>query len=216
MVLLSSASVVYLNADSNPIAARHLTVERALIESGLPSTFVRPGYFATNTLRWTSIRSRRVVRTAFPEGRTSTVHEHDIADVAVHMLTHGPSDRQAYPVLVPGLSTVREQVAAIADAIGEPIRLEQVDVDTFRREQITQLPEPIVDILISARGDVPDPPAKLAVDAVPELPGRPALPFAQWARDHAGDFRRTEFRQWLRGPSQRRYWAIVPTIRRRA
>ena len=34
----------------------------------------------------------------------------------------------------------------------------------------------------SARGHV-------AVDAVPELPGRPAPAFAEWARDHADDFR---------------------------
>jgi hypothetical protein len=36
---------------------------------------------------------------------------------------------------------------------------------------------------------VPPLPAELATDAVPEILGRPALTFAEWARDHAADFR---------------------------
>jgi hypothetical protein len=85
--------------------------------------------------------------------------------------------------------TVREQVAAIAAALSEPVRLEEVNADTYRAELLTQLPEPMVERLIRAHGSVPPPPAELAVDAVPQIPGRPALTFAEWARDHAADFR---------------------------
>jgi hypothetical protein len=44
-------------------------------------------------------------------------------------------------------------------------------------------------MLLQAGGSVRQLPAEVAVDAVPELLGRPALTFAQWARDHADDFR---------------------------
>jgi len=92
-------------------------------------------------------------------------------------------------VLGAGPVTVREQVAAIAAALGEPVRLEQVDVDAYRAQLLTQLPGPIVERVLQARGSVPPLPAELATDAVPEILGRPALTFAAWARDHAADFR---------------------------
>lgn len=189
VVLLSSSSVLFPDAESNPIGRRHLAVERALDDAGLERTFVRPGYFATNTLRWESIRTERVVRTAFPEGTTSPVHERDIAAVSARALLDEGHGSAAYPVLGPGPTTVREQVAAIAEALGESVRLEEVDVDTYRTELLTQLPEVVVERLLQAHGNVPRLPAELGIDAVPELLGRPALTFAEWARDHAPDFR---------------------------
>ena len=71
IVLLSSNSVLFPDAPANPTAVEHLTVERALRESGIAWTFVRPGYLATNAFRWRgSIRAERTVRTAFPDGST--------------------------------------------------------------------------------------------------------------------------------------------------
>jgi uncharacterized protein YbjT (DUF2867 family) len=189
VVLLSSSSVVFPDAESNPIARQHIAVERALEEAGLDWTFVRPGYFATNTLRWQSIRTERVLRTAFPEGSASLVHERDIAAIAVRALLDDTHRRAAYLVLGAGPVTTREQVAVIAEALGAPVRLDEVDVDTYRGELLTQLPEVIVERLIQARGQVRPLPAELGTDAVPEVLGRPALTFAEWARDHAADFR---------------------------
>ncbi|MEU8607578.1 NAD(P)H-binding protein [Actinoplanes sp. NPDC048791] len=188
VVLLSSYTVMAPDAASNPIAARHLAVERALDEAGLTRTFVRPGYFATNSLRWQSIRHDRVLRTAFPEATTAPVHERDIAAVAARALLDDAGNA-AYPVLGPGPVTIRDQVAAVAEAIGEPVRVEEVDVETYRTDLLTQLPAPLVEMLLQAGGSVRQLPAEVAVDAVPELLGRPALTFAEWARDHADDFR---------------------------
>jgi uncharacterized protein YbjT (DUF2867 family) len=133
-VLLSSSTVLYPDAAASPIALWHLAAERALDEAGLDRTFVRPGYYATNALRWwQSVRTKRVLRTAFPEAVTSPVHERDIAQVAVRALLDDTHRGTACPVLGAGPVTVREQVAAIAAALGEPMRLEQVDVDTAER-----------------------------------------------------------------------------------
>ena len=80
-------------------------------------------------------------------------------------------------------------MAALAEALGEPVRFDEIDVETYRRELLQQLPAPIVDGLLEAKGTVPLPPAELATDAVPELLHRRALPFAHWARDHVDDYR---------------------------
>ena len=139
---------------------------------------MRPGYYATNALRWWQmIRTGRVLRTAFPDAVTSPVHERDIAQVAVRALLDDTHRGAAYPVLGAGPVTVREQVAAIAGALGEPARLEKVDVDTYRAQLLTQLPGPIVERVLLDRGSVPPLPAELAT-AVPEILGRPALTFA--------------------------------------
>jgi len=188
VVLLSSYTVMAPDAATNPIALRHIAAERALTDAGFARTFVRPGYFATNSLRWQSIRTDRVLRTAFPDATTAPVHERDIAAVAARALLDDARDA-AYPVLGPGPVTIRDQVTAIAEALGEPVRLQEVDVDTYRADLLTQLPEPLVDLLLRARGSVHQLPAEVATDAVPELLGRPALTFAEWARDHAADFR---------------------------
>lgn len=189
VVLLSSAAAVFPGAESNPIGAQHLKVERALDDAGLGRTFVRPAYFATNALRWHSIRTDRVLRTAFPEATTSMVHECDIADVAVRALLDDAHIGTAHAVLGAGEPSTREQVAAISEAIGEPVRLEEVGIDTYRAELLDRLPAPIVERLLQARGNVPAPLPALAVDAVPDVVGRQALTFNQWAHDHAEDFR---------------------------
>lgn len=190
VALLSSSSVLFPEEAANPIAVQHLTVERALTDAGLATTFVRPGFFATNSLRWTTIRTERVLRTPFPESTTSPVHERDIAEVAVAALLDDEHRGAAYPVLGPGPLTVRAQVAAIAEALGEPVALEEVDVESYRAELLTtQLPEFLVERMIRVRGQVPHLPPELGTDAVPEVLGRPALTFAEWARDHAEDFR---------------------------
>jgi uncharacterized protein YbjT (DUF2867 family) len=189
VVLLSSYTVLAPNSTDNPIAQHHSAVERALDDAGLDRTFVRAGYFATNSLRWQSIRTDRVLRTSFPEATTAPVHERDIAEVAVRAMLDDAHRGAAHPVLGPGSLTVRAQVALIAEALGEPVRLDEVDVATYRAELLTQLPERLADVLIQARGSVLPLPAELATDAVPEVLGRPALTFAEWARDHADDYR---------------------------
>ena len=120
VVLLSSSSVLRPDAKSNPIALAHSVVEEALDNAGLSRTFVRPGYLATNSLRWQSIRSARVFRTAFPEATTAPVHERDIAAVAAKALLDDAPKSEAPAVLGPGPLTVRQQVADIAEATANP------------------------------------------------------------------------------------------------
>lgn len=189
VVVLSSSAVIPAGSDHDPIAERHRAVERAVREAGLDWTFVRPGYYATNTLRWQSIRTRRELRTAFPDAVSSPVHERDIAEVAARSLLDDAQRGRAHAVLGPGPSTVRQQVAAIARALDEPVDIVEIDTETYRTELRAQLPEFAVTALIDARGHLPLLPPDVAVDAVQDLLDRPPLTFDTWARDHAHDFR---------------------------
>jgi uncharacterized protein YbjT (DUF2867 family) len=190
IVLLSSNSVLFPDALDNPTAVEHMNVEKALHDSGIDWTFVRSGYLATNTLRWQfSIRNERAVRTAFPDGSTSLVHERDVASVAARALLDDAHRGMAYLVLGGETLTERDQVDAIAAALGEPVRLDVLDIGTYRDELRAHVPDVFVDPIIQAAGRVPQVPEEKRIDALPELLGRAPLTFTEWAGDHVADFR---------------------------
>jgi uncharacterized protein YbjT (DUF2867 family) len=177
-----------------------LVVEQAVEASGLAWTHLRPGEFAANRLAlWgPSVRAERVVRWPFPDEAGVPVHEDDVAAVAVLALLEEGHAGRAYDLTGPARLSVREQVAAIAAAVGEEVRLEQVG----REEALALLREQggwaaiNGPFLLGYEGFSPgtgypeiDPGEVRPLPTVERLTGRPARDFAHWARDHAGDFR---------------------------
>jgi uncharacterized protein YbjT (DUF2867 family) len=177
-----------------------LVVEQAVEASGLAWTHLRPGEFAANRLAlWgPSIRAERVVRWPFPDEVGVPIHEADIAAVAVLALLEEGHAGRAYDMTGPARLSVREQVAAIAAAVGADVRLEPVG----RQEALRLLQEQggwaAVNgpFLLGYEGFSPGSEyPEVAAEAIQPLPtverltGRPARSFARWARDHAEDFR---------------------------
>jgi uncharacterized protein YbjT (DUF2867 family) len=199
IVVLSSGAVT--SGDDNSF---HLPVEQAVEASGLEWTHVRPGEFMLNKL-WLwgpSIRAERVVRDPFPETAWFPVHERDIADVATAALLEDGHNGAAYTLNGPELISHREQVRAIAAAIGEEIRFEQVTPEEARELYLKQggFAAESADFLLGFEdygGDEWTPEERAAWDprSLPPQPtikdalGKPARTFAEWATDHAADFR---------------------------
>jgi uncharacterized protein YbjT (DUF2867 family) len=190
LVLLSSAAVVAGDAERNPIARQHRAVELAIERSGIDWTFIRPGMFATNTLWWwrAPIRAEGVVRTPYPDAQTAPVHEKDLAALAVTALTESGHRRQAYTVYGPESLTLRRQVEHIGAAIGRKIRLDVVSVEAARAELGRTIPPIGVETFLRQWEARDGTPAEIST-TVAEVTGRPARTYAQWAKDHAGDFR---------------------------
>jgi uncharacterized protein YbjT (DUF2867 family) len=190
VVLLSSAAVAAADAAaSDPIAAMHIGVERAIADSGLAWTFVRPTAFATNAATWwaRSIRTEGVVRLAYPEAQAAPIHEADIAAVAVAALVRPDLDGATPNLTGPQSLTQRAQVDAIAEAIGRPLRIQALEPDEARAHFGRFMPAPFVEIMLHYWAGAVDHPTTVTPD-VEQVLGRPALTFAQWARDHAADF----------------------------
>ncbi|MCO6009295.1 NAD(P)H-binding protein [Actinoallomurus purpureus] len=190
VVLLSSAAVVVPGAEQNPIARQHQAVEAAIERSGIDWTFIRPGMFATNTLWWwqRSIRAESVVRTPYPDAQTAPVHEKDMAALAVTALTESGHRQRAYTVYGPESLTLRRQVEHIGDAIGRNVRLEVISVEEARAEMGRTMPAIGVETFLRQWAARNGTPAQVSA-TVEEITGHPAQTFAQWARDHADDFR---------------------------
>ncbi|GAA1427757.1 NAD(P)H-binding protein [Streptomyces thermospinosisporus] len=188
IVVLSSSSVLDASED-NHSGAYHRAVERAVEESGIEWTFVRPDEFATNVLwKWgRSIREEAVARAPYGEARRVLVHEADVADVAVAALLENGHLGQAYVLTGPEAISQTEQVRTIAEAIGRPVAFEEITPDQAREVMGRVMPAPVVEMVLRYLADaVAHPPVPL--DTVERITGRPARTFAQWAADHAADF----------------------------
>ncbi|MFG3117167.1 SDR family oxidoreductase [Streptomyces sp. NPDC048197] len=193
IVLNSSMAVTDTPADeTNFIARMHATLERAVRDSGLEWTFVRGGNYATNALAWgPAIRDSGVVRDAHPGAQGVPVHEADLADVAAVALLDrtGTHNGQAYLVTGPEALTVADQVAEIGRAIGRETRVEQITEEAAAEAMSgPHLPKEAALELVRMFGSTVDAPAFPISDAVERVTGHPARTFAQWARDHVGDF----------------------------
>lgn len=190
VVLLSSSAVLTEDPTSDPISWAHAFVESAIEKSGMEWTFLRPGMFAANALWWwrKSIRDEGVVRLPYPDARTTPIHEKDLAALAVTALTQPGHHGRAYLVSGPESLTLRHQVRHIGEAIGRDITVEAVGIDRARADLLETLPPLVADgILRGWKAGTATPPATPA--SITEITGQPAHTFAQWAADHADDFR---------------------------
>lgn len=188
VVLLSSIATQKADPKTNAIAARHAAAEAALLAAGLDWTILRPDSFASNALdRAASIRTEGVVRAAYGASLRCPIHEDDIAAVAAAALQDAGHIGAAHWLTGPEVITLIDQVAAIARAIGRPVRFEELPREVAREMLCRKLPPAVVDRLLdyAARSMHLPPPVS---GAVPAILGRPGKSFSEWARDHAADF----------------------------
>ncbi|GHO88409.1 nucleotide-diphosphate-sugar epimerase [Dictyobacter formicarum] len=190
IVYLSSMGIREgLAQQADPINDFHANIERLIEQSGLAWTFLRVSGFATNTLGWAQqIRSDGVVRWPYGTAARSLIHEQDIATVAVRVLTSDRHNGAKYVLTGPQALTQVEQVHAISQAIGRPLRYEEISPEIVRQQMLTQMPPAMVDGMLNAwAGFVTEPePVSRTVE---EIMGRPAHTYSEWAIDHASAFR---------------------------
>jgi uncharacterized protein YbjT (DUF2867 family) len=184
--------VVYLSAQAageRPESFWALA-ERAIEDTGVPWTFLRPTGFASNTLMWADqIRSGDVVRWPFGAAARALIDERDIAAVAVRALTEDGHAGFRYVLSGPAVLTQVEQLAAIGQALGRELTWAELPKAEAQHA------------LAAAWGDPGF--AASAVDAwerfvthpetvtstVRDVTGAPARSFADWAAANAGAFR---------------------------
>lgn len=190
VVLLSSGAVVDGVAEQpHPIGRFHAEVERALARAGAEWTFLRPHGFATNTRAWApEIRAGDVVRGAYGRAASTLIHEADIAAVAVRALTTTGHAGARYELTGPEVLTKVEQVRVIGEALGRPLRWEELSRAEERERSLSWLPESVVDAVLDGQAELVHRPSAPTA-AVEEVTGTPARPFREWVADHVHEFR---------------------------
>ncbi|NYF40350.1 NAD(P)H-binding protein [Streptosporangium sandarakinum] len=188
VVVLSSQGVA-----TRPASASHgivgRSIEDAVRRSGMDWTILRPGGFHSNAYAWSeSVRTRRTVAAPFGDIGLPTVDPADIAGVAAAALHEDGHAGQVYELTGPALTTPRQRVRAIGDALGEPVRFVEQTRDEARAEMLRFMPEPVVETTLAILGE-PTPAERRVSPDVERVLGRAPGSFADWARRHAAAFR---------------------------
>ncbi|MFE2912975.1 SDR family oxidoreductase [Kitasatospora indigofera] len=187
VVLLSTQGVATRPFGATRIAMR--AVEDVLRESGLEWAVLRPGGFASNALWWAeSIRTRRVAAAPFGDVGVPVVDPADIAEVAAACLLEDRHTGGVYELTGPEVITPRRQAAAIAAALGSPVRFHDLTRDEAKAAMARTMPAELAEDTLTILGS-PNP-AELRVSPdVRRVLGRAPRPFADWAARHVGAFR---------------------------
>lgn len=172
-----------------PVTTLHAKIERLIEASGVRWTFLRPGAFATNARIWWApqVRAGDVVRWPYPDAATSPIHERDIAAVAVRALCEDGHAGAKYILTGPQSLAQRDQVRTIGNAIGRPLRFEEIPPEVARREMAIMMSASIADMLLDAFSALVGKP-EIVTSTVAEITGAPARSFHDWAVDHAIEF----------------------------
>jgi uncharacterized protein YbjT (DUF2867 family) len=168
---------------------RHVEIEEAIADAGFKYTFLRPGAFAVNSVRFwrQSIVDDKIVRIPFPESQQAPIDERDISAVAVRAILSRELDGEAIVLTGPESLTQRQQVGYISDALGRPIDIETISEEEARVQLGKILSATYLELLVAQWRDevgVVSP----VTSNVERVLARPATNYRTWARRNVGSF----------------------------
>ncbi|MCQ9136247.1 MULTISPECIES: NAD(P)H-binding protein [Streptomyces] len=191
VVVLSSSGVLGMlgpEPKDDALAASHLAVERALLDSPIETTLLRPGSFASNASAWAwPVRAGRPVSLPFPGAHTDPVHERDVAEAAHAVLTDPRHRGGRFTLTGPESLTFAEQIDRLAAVTGLAVVHEHVTPEQWKKETAGHIPDAYADALLAWWRSTDGRPVALT-GTVEELTGHPARSFTAWAADHIADF----------------------------
>ncbi len=172
------------------IGRSHRAREQMIESSGVPWTFLRPGQFMSNSLRWAdTIRSEGAVY--FPNGsdQVGPVDPCDLAAVAVAALTQPGHVGQAYTLTGPALVTVSQQVQIIARLLGRPLTYVDVPLEEAKGWLVKGgMPASFVDAMVELMWSLRRGEGAFITDTVQRLLGRPPRSYESWVSAHLAAF----------------------------
>ncbi|MEU5538356.1 SDR family oxidoreductase [Streptomyces sp. NPDC020362] len=174
-----------------PSGAWHADGERAVAASGAEWTVLRPSSFASNTLSWAeAVRRGEPVPNLTGDGASGVIDPRDIAEVAVSALLDGRHAGRTYTLTGPEAISAPEQAAVLASVLGRPVGTRDLSRDETREflRSAWGFDEVRAEGVLTGVAYVRDGRNALVTHDVPEVLGRPARSFREWAEDHKEAF----------------------------
>ncbi|MFI1379511.1 SDR family oxidoreductase [Embleya sp. NPDC020886] len=189
IVFLSSGAVVDgAPVQPNVIAAYHARVEQAVAATGIAHTFLRLMFPAINSLTFAmQLAQGDVVRAPYAAATTAPIHERDVADAAVRVLTTDGHAGCAYLLTGPEALTQVEQVRLLGAALGRPLVFEELDAGPVREQLAAFMDADFVHALFDLMAATVDTRPEIT-PALTRLTGAAPRGYARWAADHVADF----------------------------
>jgi uncharacterized protein YbjT (DUF2867 family) len=184
-------SVWGADAESFAMARMHRTIERAIEESGLEWTFLRPNNFMQGFITYDAATIRAESAFYAPAGAALVNHVdvRDIAGVAVQALTAPGHAGKAYTLSGPRAISYAEAAATLSEALGKTVKYVDVPDDAARSAMIADgAPEIYADYLIDLYQYFRTGGAAGVTTSVKDVTGRDPISFEQFAREYAAVF----------------------------
>ncbi|WP_328881671.1 SDR family oxidoreductase [Streptomyces sp. NBC_00299] len=182
------------------IGRQHWQTEHRIEESGVPFTFLRPGFFMQNLLETAAPMVSKLGLLAAPMGGApvAMVDARDIAAVAAEVLTGDSHHDRVYDVTGPRAFGYEELAAVLADATGQRVRYVSMPpgfaANVLRRQG---KPDWYVEHLVEMAELFRAGAGATVSTTVRDLTGRPPRTIESFAAEHAGSFTREGVPQLL-------------------
>ncbi|AQZ66491.1 Oxidoreductase [[Actinomadura] parvosata subsp. kistnae] len=166
----------------------HLPGERALRDSDLEWTILRPSSFASNALRWPFLGNGPIPNMT-GDGKQGVIDPRDVAEVAVRALTSGEHAGEILTLTGPELLSLPDMVRTVGQVLGRPLETVDVPLDAYRERLLAAGVDPaFADVAVSGARTVAEGGNARLTDDVERALGRAPRTFATWVRDHRAAF----------------------------
>jgi uncharacterized protein YbjT (DUF2867 family) len=168
------------------VGAWHLETERAVRDSGMTWTILRPSSFASNALRWVEAADQgQPVPDLTADGRQGVVDPHDVAAVAVETLLSPLHAGKIYTLTGPELLTMDEQVDCLSRAVGRQIGTVALSLEQAADQMLAAgMDRSVVDMIIIGSAWARAGHNAILTDDVAAVLGRPPTSFETWVDQH--------------------------------
>ncbi|MDY6785100.1 MAG: SDR family oxidoreductase [Cyanobacteriota bacterium] len=183
-----------MGAESEPeilLARSHRDSEKAIADSGIPYTFVRPNSFHQNYITYASatIKAQNSFYLPLGESKISFIDIRDVAAVAAAILTQSGYENQAY-TLTGSVALNNTEVAQILSAVlGRPITYIDIPAETARQAmQGAGMPDRQIEMVLGLYDRQKAGHYSTLTPVVEQIAGKQPISFEQFARDFAEAF----------------------------
>lgn len=162
------------------LADEHKATERLILDSGLPYTFLRNGwYFENYTENLAPVLAHGAVVGSAGEGRIAAASRADFASAAVAVLTGEGHENQVYELSGDTAWTLAEYAAELARQTGKDIAYRNLPPEQNREVLVgAGVPAPFADILVEVDGAIERGLLARGDGALSRLIGRPTTSLA--------------------------------------
>ena len=167
----------------------HRAAERAVEESGLQWTFLRPNGFMQNVVNYmgATIKGQGAFYTSAPDAPIAHIDARDIGAAAARVLSEPGHEGKAYEMSGPAALTYHEMAAVLTRVLGREIRCVGLSDEDYRAGAIgAGMPEAYADALVDLGRFYRSGRAAEVTPDVRPLLGRDLIGFEKFAQDHAG------------------------------
>jgi uncharacterized protein YbjT (DUF2867 family) len=191
-IVFQSSGAIDDTTEEQPdqIAAFHHDIERQIQASGLEWTFLRLEVASADALQWAfdvpgQLKAGDVVRGPYAQAAGSPIHPADFAAVAIVALTQEEHASKIYHLTGPKSLTHLEQIKLLGEALGRPLRYEELDLEAARKAISPYAP---ADLLFETWKKHLNTPAPVT-NTVQTLTGRPPRSVEEWAAAYVAHLR---------------------------